>query len=141
LIPTASFTLALSATLSGLSGFLTPANAAFVTKFFEGDRSDTTILKLLIEYDDAFIFSIPTAIPPNPVRPGVGVQYSNADTTGPYVNRDCYVNTDGLGPGTSGQTAIAPWMNIPAFTGHPITSITGRITDPDGDIYNVVGYA
>lgn len=141
LILTTSFTVWLSAIISGFSGFFTPANAASVIKFFEGDRSDTTILKLFIEYDDVFTFSIPTAIPPNPIRPGVGVQCSIADTTGPYVDRDCYVNTDGLGPGTSGQTALAPWMNIPAFTGNPIRSITGTITDPDGDIYNVVGYA
>lgn len=117
------------------------AEAALVTKPFAGDRTDGLQFNLLIEYNDALLFSVPNAIPPNPVLSGAGVQCSAADTTGLYVNGSCYVNTDGLGGASTGQTALVPWAIIAPFTGNPITRITGTITDPDGTIRSVLGFA
>ncbi|MFN7633034.1 MAG: hypothetical protein ACK5Q7_07495 [Cyanobacteriota bacterium] len=136
-----SSTMALSA-LAGVMMLQMPAaNAALVTKYFEGDRTDGLIFNLYITYDDSVTKTVPTDEGmAGPMPPGgtYGTQCSMMDTVGPYVNGDCYINTDGAG-GNPGQIPKAPWGDISSFTGHPITNVTGTIT---GDTkYNVIGIA
>jgi hypothetical protein len=127
------------------------AEAALVTKFFKGDRTDKLDFQLFVTYDDSTLYTVPKPIAGPPaigLPPGAGTQCSLTDTTkSSYANGDCYVNTDGQpneNPPKPGQTALASWEdNISPFTGYLITSVSGKIIEPepDGSVYNVLGLA
>jgi hypothetical protein len=136
--------LALTAATGAMMLQMPASKAALVTKYFEGDRTDNAVFNIYITYDDAKTKSVPTdagIAGPNPPGGTYGDQCSMMDSTGPYANGDCYINTDGLGVPGTGQNPKAPWGGIASFTGHPIVSVTGKIAEDDGDIYNVIGLA
>ncbi|MFN6351765.1 MAG: hypothetical protein ACK40D_02675 [Cyanobacteriota bacterium] len=143
LSPLAASALALTAATGAMMLQMPATQAASVTKYFEGGRDDNTTFSLYITYDDAITKTVPTdAGMDGPIPPGgtYGTQCNMMDTVGPYANGNCYINTDGDGSG-NGQQPIAPWAGIAPFTGHPITNVTGTITDSDLDVYNVIGLA